>query len=66
MLKRTSIKIDIDLLEEARKASSLKTNDEIVRIALEEFIARRKRAGLLKVCRPGLWDTNLEEMRTSP
>jgi Arc/MetJ family transcription regulator len=66
MLKRTTIKVDADLLEKTRKVSSLKTNEEIVKIALEEFIARRKRAGLLKVCRPGLWDRNLEEMRTSP
>ncbi len=65
MLARTNIEIDIDLLEEARQVSSLKTKKEIVFRALEEFVARRKRAALLEVCRPGLWEGNLEEMRAS-
>jgi Arc/MetJ family transcription regulator len=65
MLARTNIEIDVDLLEEARQVSSLKTKKEIVFRALEEFVARRKRTMLLEVCRPGLWEGNLEKMRAN-
>ena len=65
MLARTNIEIDVDLLEEARQVSSLKTKKEIVFRALEEFVARRKRIGLLDIRRPGLWEGNLDEMRAS-
>ena len=65
MLARTNIEIDVDLLEEARRVSSLKTKKEIVFRALEEFVARRKRTGLLDIRRPGLWEGNLDEMRAS-
>jgi|OpeIllAssembly_1097287.scaffolds.fasta_scaffold2722064_1 Arc/MetJ family transcription regulator len=65
MLVRTNIEIDVDLLEEARQVSSLKTKKEIVFRALEEFVARRKRAGLLDIRRQGLWEGNLDEMRAS-
>ena len=65
MLARTNIEIDVDLLEEARQVSSLKTKKEIVFRALEEFVARRKRTGLLDIRRPGLWEGNLDEMRAS-
>ena len=65
MLVRTNIEIDTDLLNEARLLSSLRTKKEIVVLALKEFVARRKRATLLEVCRPGLWEGNLDEMRAS-
>jgi Arc/MetJ family transcription regulator len=65
MLVRTNIEIDVDLLEEARQVSSLKTKKEIVFRALEEFVARRKRARLLDIRRQGLWEGNLDEMRAS-
>lgn len=63
MLVRTNIEIESDLLEEARIVSSLKTKKEIVFRALEEFIARRKRAKLLEIRHQGLWQGDLEEMR---
>lgn len=65
MLVRTNIEIDSDLLEEARLVSSLKTKKEIVFRALEEFVARRKRARLLEIRRQGLWEGDLDEMRGS-
>lgn len=63
MLVRTNIEIESDLLEEARMVSSLKTKKEIVFRALEEFVARRKRARLLEIRHQGLWQGDLEEMR---
>lgn len=65
MLVRTNIEIESDLLEEARIVSSLKTKKEIVFRALEEFVARRKRAKLLEIRHQGLWQGDLEEMRGS-
>jgi len=65
MLVRTNIEIDIDLLKEAKNLSSLKTNKETVFRALEEFVARHKRSGLLDIRHPGLWEGNLDEMRAS-
>lgn len=63
MLVRTNIEIDSDLLEEARIVSSIKTKKEIVFRALEEFVARRKRAKLLEIRHQGLWQGDLEGMR---
>lgn len=65
MLARTNIEIDTDLLEEAKSLSSLKTKKEIVSRALEEFVARRKRAMLLEIRHEGLWQGNLDEMRAN-
>ena len=45
----TNLGIDPDLLEEARKASKLKTKKETVNEALREFIQRRKQAEILKL-----------------
>lgn len=63
MLVRTNIEIESDLLEEARTVSSLKTKKEIVFRALEEFVARRKRAKLLEMRHQGLWQGDLDGMR---
>jgi len=65
MLVRTNFKIDTDLLDEARLVSSMKSKKEIVIRALEEFVARRKRAMLPDAARPGLWEGNLDEMRSN-
>ena len=45
----TNLGIDPDLLEEARKASKLKTKKETVNEALREFIQRRKQAEILNL-----------------
>jgi len=63
MLVRTNIEIDTDLLDEARMMTSLKSKKEIVFRALEEFVAKRKRARLLEIRHPGLWQGNLDDMR---
>jgi len=63
MLVRTNIEIDTDLLEEARLMTSLKSKKEIVFRALEEFVAKRKRARLLEIRHPGLWQGDLDAMR---
>lgn len=63
MLVRTNIEIDTDLLEEARMMTSLKSKKEIVFRALEEFVAKRKRARLLEIRHVGLWQGNLGDMR---
>lgn len=63
MLARTNVEIDVDLLDEARALTSLKSKKEIIRCALEELIKQRRRAKLLALRHEGLWQGNLEESR---
>jgi len=46
---RTNVVIDDDLLEEAKKLSGVKTKREVINLALEEFVASRKRKKLLEL-----------------
>ncbi|MEZ4688058.1 MAG: type II toxin-antitoxin system VapB family antitoxin [Bacteroidia bacterium] len=45
----TNISIDSNLLEEAFKVGGLQTQEEIVNLALSEFIQRRKQLQLIEV-----------------
>lgn len=45
----TNLSIDNELLEAALKASGLKTNNETVNLALQEFIKRRKMADIISL-----------------
>lgn len=44
-----NLSIDNELLEAALKASGLKTNNETVNLALQEFIKRRKMADIISL-----------------
>ncbi len=46
---RTNVVIDDELLEEAKKLSGAKTKREVIAMALEEFVASRKRKELLNL-----------------
>ncbi len=61
---RTNIVIDDQLMDEALKASGLKTKKEAVEAGLRALINQRKQENI-RVLRGKLrWEGNLEEMRT--
>jgi metal-responsive CopG/Arc/MetJ family transcriptional regulator len=45
----TTLKLDDQLLEEARRLGGHKTKSEAVIVALQEYIARRKQLGILEL-----------------
>ena len=45
----TSLAIDMELLEEARELSQLKTKKDTVNLALKEFVNRRRQLELTKL-----------------
>jgi len=47
--KRTSIDVDIDLLEEAVKLSGLSTNKSVINKALAEFVEKRRKKNLMDI-----------------
>lgn len=63
MQTRTNIVLDDEVIEEAKKLTSLKTKKEVIDFALRELINRLKRKKLLAVRRKGLWQGNLSELR---
>ncbi len=64
-MSRTNIELDDKLVKEGLKLSRLKTKKDLVHQALEDFVARKKRKGLLKLQGKVQWQGNLDEMRTS-
>jgi len=45
----TNLKLDDNLIEEARSLGGHKTKNEAVTVALREYIARRKQLGILEL-----------------
>jgi Arc/MetJ family transcription regulator len=60
---RTNIILDDEVIEEAKKLTSLKTKKEVIDLALRELITHLKRKKLLAIRRKGLWQGNLSELR---
>lgn len=44
---RTNVVLDDDLIREALKLSDVKTKKDVIRCALQEYVANRKRKNLL-------------------
>lgn len=63
MQTRTNIVLDDEIIEEAKKLTSLKTKREVIDFALRELITHLKRKKLLAIRREGLWQGNLSELR---
>jgi len=61
---RTNIVIDGQLMDEALKASGLKTKKEAVEAGLRALIKQRKQESIRALRGKLRWEGNLEEMRT--
>lgn len=61
---RTNIVIDDQLMDEALKASGLKTKKEAVEAGLRALIKQRKQESIRSLRGKLRWEGNLEEMRT--
>ncbi|MFA6903923.1 MAG: type II toxin-antitoxin system VapB family antitoxin [Gallionellaceae bacterium] len=62
---RTNIVIDDDLMNNAIKASGLKTKREAVELGLRILIALKQQEGIKSLRGKLKWDGSLEEMRTN-
>jgi Arc/MetJ family transcription regulator len=62
---RTNIVIDDDLMNNAIKASGLKTKREAVELGLRILINLKQQEGLKSLRGKLKWDGSLEEMRTN-
>ena len=62
---RTNIVLDDELVKEGLKLTKLKTKKDLVNLALEELVARRRRKKILKLEGKVKWEGNLNEMRRS-
>lgn len=65
MLARTNVVIDTDLLEEAGRLTGLKTKKDVIVCALQELIKQRSRKRLLAIRHTGLWQGDLDALRSS-
>jgi Arc/MetJ family transcription regulator len=62
-MKRTSLVLREDLLEEATRLSGEKTYSRAVERALEEFVRHKKARRILELRGSGAWEGDLAEMR---
>jgi Arc/MetJ family transcription regulator len=63
-MKRTNIVLDEKLVDEAKRATGLRTSRSLVDFALRELVRRHNRAKLLKFRGKVKWTGSLEEMRS--
>jgi len=62
-MKRTSLVLPEDLLEELLRVSGAKTYSAAVVLAMEDFVRRAKARQILQLRGSGAWQGNLAEMR---
>ncbi len=62
---RTNIVIDDELIDEAFKATGLKTKKELVELGLKTLIRLKQQEGIKALKGKLKWDGDLEEMRLS-
>jgi Arc/MetJ family transcription regulator len=62
---RTNIELDEKLVNEAMRISGITTKRALVNKALQQFIDSNDVKELLKYQGSGIWEGNLEEMRTT-
>ena len=55
--------IDKNIIEEGLKLAGVKTEIELIELAIKEFIARRKRKMILELEGNIKWEENLDELR---
>ncbi len=63
MRVRTNIILDNEMVEEAKRLTSLKTKKEVVDLALKELVKQMRQKKLLTLRRKGLWEGNLAGLR---
>jgi Arc/MetJ family transcription regulator len=62
---RTNIELDDTLVNEAMRISGITTKKALVNKALQQFVDSTDLKELLKYQGSGIWEGNLEEMRTA-
>jgi Arc/MetJ family transcription regulator len=62
---RTNIELDDTLVNEAMRISGISTKKALVNKALQQFIDSNDLKELLKYQGTGIWEGNLEKMRTT-
>ena len=62
-MKRTTLMVDEQLLDEATRIAHSKTYSGTVEMALREFIQRAKARKILELAGSGLWEGSLATMR---
>ncbi len=62
-MKRTTLVLDAQLLEEATRLSAQRTYSKAVGLALSEFVRRARAGKILGLVGSGLWEGELSEMR---
>lgn len=62
-MKRKTLVLDEQLLEEATRLSGERTYSATVNKALEDFVRRIKARRILELAGSGLWEGDLSEMR---
>jgi Arc/MetJ family transcription regulator len=62
---RTNIELDDKLVNEAMRISGITTKKALVNKALQQFIDSNDLKELLEYQGSGIWEGNLEEMRTT-
>jgi Arc/MetJ family transcription regulator len=59
------IDLDEKLISDAMSLSGLKTSNEVINNALHYFVRLCRRMKILEYQGSGIWEGNLEEMRTT-
>ena len=62
-MKRTTLALDKDLLNQARRLSGERTNSGAVHRAFEEFVRRIRARQILTLAGSGAWEGDLGTMR---
>jgi Arc/MetJ family transcription regulator len=64
-MSRTNIDLDDKLVKQGLTMTHYKTKKELVNHALEEFVRKIRRKGILRLMGSNCWEGNLSEMRRS-
>jgi Arc/MetJ family transcription regulator len=64
-IMRTNIDLDDVLVEKAMNLTKISTKKALINKALEELIRANNLKGILKYENSGIWEGNLDEMRTT-
>jgi Arc/MetJ family transcription regulator len=62
-MKRTTLVLDENLLEEVIRVSGEKTYSRAVTKAMEDYLRRHRAGRILELAGSGLWEGDLSEMR---
>ena len=62
-MKRTNLVLDEQMLDAAKGLTGAKTYSQVVNLALEELVSRRKFARIDRYASSGVWEGDLSKMR---